>query len=140
MTEFPLGSDFPREGFVQRAIERHFASCAPAEAGHADFACTDERGRRWLVEAKGETSDVGLDFRTGLGQLLPGASEPGWTLALAMPDTPKFQRQRRRPPTGSARNSVFTGSSSAVTGTWLLSVGRRSPSSSICQYQQCVMP
>ena len=98
MTDFPLGSDFPREGFVQRAIERHFASCARAVAGHADFACTDERGRRWLVEAKGETSDVGLDFRTGLGQLPQGASEPGWTPALAMPDTPKFERQRSRTP------------------------------------------
>jgi hypothetical protein len=98
VTEFRLDSDLPREGFVQRAIERHFASCARAEAGHADFACTDERGRRWLVEAKGETSDVGLDLRTGLGQLLQGASEPGWTLALAMPDTPKFERQRSRTP------------------------------------------
>jgi hypothetical protein len=78
MSVFPLGVEFPREGFVQGAVERHFASCTRVTVGHADFACTDDAGRRWLIEAKGETTDVGLDFRTGLGQLLQAAAEPGW--------------------------------------------------------------
>jgi hypothetical protein len=98
VTRFALGEDFPFEGFVQQAIERHFAGCARLDVGHADFACTDGHGRRWLIEAKGQTSSVGLDFRTGLGQLLQGAPGQDWTLALAMPDTPKFAHQRDRTP------------------------------------------
>lgn len=37
----------------------------------------DAEGRRWLIEAKGQTSGVGLDFRTGLGQLVQGALDEG---------------------------------------------------------------
>src|SRR5436309_15921785 len=67
---YQLGDEFPREGFVQAALEQHFAACERVEAGWADLACVDENGVRWVIEAKGETSDTGLDFRTGLGQLL----------------------------------------------------------------------
>lgn len=95
---FKLGSDYPREGFVQAALERHFGACERLEAGFADFACIDEEGERWVIEAKGETSATGLDFRTGLGQLLQGMTEPGACYALAMPDTPKFEAQRQRIP------------------------------------------
>jgi hypothetical protein len=98
VTGFPLGESFPREGFVQRAVERHFAACERVAVGHADFACVDPKGRHWLIEAKGETADVGLDFRTGFGQLLQAASEPTWTLGLAMPNTSKFAYQRGRTP------------------------------------------
>src|SRR5687767_2627475 len=98
MAQYKLGRDFPREGFVQAALEQHFASCRRHAIGHADFACTDESGRQWLIEAKGETSDVGLDFRTGLGQILQGTPSPDWIPALAMPDTPKFAAQRARTP------------------------------------------
>jgi hypothetical protein len=98
MTNYRLGTEFPREGFVQAALERHFSACARESAGHADLACRDENGQRWLIEAKGETSDVGLDFRTGLGQVLQGTPSPEWRPALAMPDTPKFERQRARTP------------------------------------------
>src|SRR3954471_8979077 len=98
MTHYRLGTDFPREGFVQAALEQHFADCQKHAIGHADFACSDEYGRRWLIEAKGERSDVGLDFRTGLGHVLQGTPSPEWTPALAMPDTPKFANQRARTP------------------------------------------
>jgi len=94
----PLGDQFPREGFVQAAIERHFSACERFEAGYADLACVDEAGQRWVVEAKGETSDTGLDFRTGLGQLIQGMGDPEARYALAMPDTPKFAGQRQRVP------------------------------------------
>jgi hypothetical protein len=95
---FRLGNELPHEGFVQAALESHFGSCERQHVGHVDFACVDVAGRRWLIEAKGETRDIGLDFRTGLRQLLQGAPSPGWTLALAMPDTPGFARQRNRTP------------------------------------------
>jgi hypothetical protein len=49
----------------------------------------------WVIEAKGETTSVGFDFRTGLGQLLAGMTQgPKTNYVLAMPDTPAFQRQR----------------------------------------------
>ena len=94
----PLVTLFPREGFVQAALERHFATCERFDAGMADFACVDAQAERWVIEAKGETSDTGLDFRTGLGQLIQGMSDPRTRYALAMPDTPKFERQRKRVP------------------------------------------
>ena len=98
MTHYKLGTAFPREGFVQAALERHFGECERHVIGYADFACVDADGRRWVIEAKGETSDVGLDFRTGLGQVLQGTPSHDCTPALAMPDTPKFERQRMRTP------------------------------------------
>jgi hypothetical protein len=98
MSGHRLGSAFPHEGFVRAALERNFESCEPVDAGFADLAFIDESGERWVIEAKGETSDTGLDFRTGLGQLLQGMSEPKTRYALAMPDTPRFERQRARVP------------------------------------------
>jgi anti-sigma factor RsiW len=97
-TGYKLGVDFPREGFVQVALERHFESCERLEADHADFACIDENGRRWVIEAKGETNQVGLDFRTGLGQLLQNMEDRDAHYAVAIPDTPKFAGQRARVP------------------------------------------
>ena len=45
------------------------------------------------IEAKGATSAIGLDFRTGLGQLVQRASEPAVRYALAVPNIPKFLAQ-----------------------------------------------
>lgn len=95
-TRYALGTSFPYEGFVQEAIERHFRSFGYVEEtkGHVDLACRHpQTGQAWVVEAKGETSQVGLDFRTGLGQLLQRMSDPEATHALAVPDTPKFRLQ-----------------------------------------------
>ena len=53
---FKLGTQFPAEGFVQRAIEAHFLKRGYArdDAGHADLVCTHpETGEKWRVEAKG---------------------------------------------------------------------------------------
>lgn len=46
-----------------------------------------------MIEAKGETSDTGLDFRTGLGQLLSMRGREA-AYALAVPDTARFERYR----------------------------------------------
>lgn len=83
---------------MQEALERHFASFQPIEGSWADIACVDTHGKRWVIEAKGETSDTGLDFRTDLGQLIQGMDDPGTHYALAMPDTVKFERQRQQVP------------------------------------------
>jgi hypothetical protein len=93
---FKRGVDFPNEGFVQLAVARHFEALGFVEVqdGHADYAGLHPvTGARWRVEAKGMTTAVGLDFRTGLGQLLQGMSNQQANHGLAIPNTPQFRRQ-----------------------------------------------
>ena len=96
---FPLGYSFPSEGFVQASIEKHFAALGfiQSKEAHADYyGKHPDTGEEWFVEAKGKTSDVGLDFRTGLGQLLQGMKEPNRKYAIAIPDIPQFIAQCNR--------------------------------------------
>ncbi len=95
-TGHTLGFDFPREGFVQRVIEDHFAAQGfhVIFAQYADFICEhSDTGERWHIEAKGETSAIGLDFRTGLGQLVQRATDEATKYGLAVPDTAAFRAQ-----------------------------------------------
>ena len=97
---YKLGETFPNEGFVQRAIEQHFASLGyhvePAE--HTDLVCVHpETSERWVIEAKGQTDDVGTDFRTGVGQIVQrGMATPSATYAIAVPQIPQFLNQCRQ--------------------------------------------
>lgn len=98
---FELGNEFPREGFVQLSLERHFERLGfrPIRHGHVDYVGVHPESREvWIVEAKGETSDVGLDFRTGLGQILQAMAEPSARFGFAVPRTPKFLAQCRKVP------------------------------------------
>jgi len=65
---------------VQAAIERYFLGKGfQLESGssHADLECVHpERGERWVVEAKGQAAAVGVDFHTGLGQILQRMESP----------------------------------------------------------------
>jgi hypothetical protein len=100
-TRFQLGEEFPHEGFVQAAINRHFSSLGfvAEEKGYPDLRCTHQVTKeQWHIEAKGETVDVGLDIRTGLGQLLQGMTNESIKYALAVPETDKFLKQLRRVP------------------------------------------
>lgn len=93
---YKRGSAFPNEAFVQAAIEKYFCSSGYERvvAAHSDYACHHpSTGDRWIIEAKGATSAIGLDFRTGLGQLVQRASEPTVRYALAVPNIPKFLAQ-----------------------------------------------
>jgi hypothetical protein len=70
--------EFPNEGFVQRAIETFFEGqgyCRKV-AKDTDLVC-ERAGERWAIEAKGVTASVGLDFRTGLGQLVQRMDDAG---------------------------------------------------------------
>lgn len=90
------GSGFPNEAFVQTAVEKHFCSSGYERVvtAHSDYACHHpSTGDRWVIEAKGATSAIGLDFRTGLGQLVQRASDPSVRYALAVPDIPQFLAQ-----------------------------------------------
>ncbi|MDD3927402.1 MAG: hypothetical protein PHT33_12165 [bacterium] len=96
---FKLGTDFPYEGFVQLSIEAHFMRLGftiDADT-HADLICFHPlTGERWLIEAKGATSAIGLDFRTGLGQLVQRMSDTSVKHAIAVPDVDGFLRQCRQ--------------------------------------------
>jgi hypothetical protein len=68
-----LGYDYPYEGFVQNSIEKYFTDKGfQNQTIHPiDFIGFNPLTREtWIVEAKGKTSDIGLDFRTGIGQLI----------------------------------------------------------------------
>lgn len=102
MTTAPKGfkkpDEFPNEAFVQRAIKAYFAGQGFQfdTDGHSDLVCHSvERGQRWVIEAKGQTSAIGLDVRTGLGQLLHAMHDPTALYGLAVPDTPPFLIQCR---------------------------------------------
>lgn len=76
---FPRGEAYPNEVFVQQAIEHHFVALGfrPEPAGFIDYVCVHpQTGERWVVEAKGKTTSVGLDFRTCLGQVVQRMDDP----------------------------------------------------------------
>lgn len=89
-------SIFPRERFVQDALERHFAARGFLidAAGTIDLKCSHPVTReRWQIEAKGATTQCGLDFRTGLGQLVQRMEDQDVIHAIAMPDLKQFRTQ-----------------------------------------------
>ena len=93
---FHYPAEFPREAFVQLAIETHFREHGflAKDSGHVDLECKHpETGESWLIEAKGETSAVGLEFRTGLGQLVHRITDGNTNYGIAVPETSKFLRQ-----------------------------------------------
>lgn len=94
--KFKRGTAWPNEGFVQGAIEAFFRAGGFDVGKHRtiDLVCSHPfSGVEWSVEAKGLTTAVGLDFRTGLGQLIQGMEEPGIEYGLAVPDIPRFRKQ-----------------------------------------------
>jgi hypothetical protein len=98
---FKLGPDFPSEQFVQNAVQRWLEGHGfDVSVGQHNPDLLGQRpdGVRWHIEAKGHTSAVGLDFRTGLGQLIQGMHDESATFALAIPSTSQFKAQCGRVP------------------------------------------
>lgn len=90
------GYEFPNEGYVQLAIEKHFSTLGFQNDtdGDADLISVHPlTNERWVVEAKGSTAAIGLDFRTALGQLLQRIDETTDKYAIAVPNIPQFIRQ-----------------------------------------------
>jgi hypothetical protein len=94
--QYKRGDEFPHEGFVQGAIERHFekAGYSLDTSTHVDLLCTHPvTGDAWHIEAKGKTTSIGLDFRTCLGQLLQRMNQPHMRHGIAVPDMPQYRAQ-----------------------------------------------
>lgn len=96
---YKRGDQFPHEGFVQGAIERHFDKCGYSldTSTHVDLLCTHPvTGEAWHIEAKGKTTAIGLDFRTCLGQLLQRMSRQHVRHGIAVPDMPQYRSQTKQ--------------------------------------------
>ena len=97
MSKFQRGPGFPNEQFVQEAVKAHFIAQGfdIIVEGHKDVVAVHaESGNRWVVEAKGQTSDIGTDFNTCLGQILKRMTDDEvGRFGLAMPDTHKYASQ-----------------------------------------------
>lgn len=96
MSSFKRGTSFPNEGFIQAAIEAHFLRLGFVQESHAatDYIGTHPQTKeRWAIEAKGQTTAIGLDFRTGLGQLVQRMDSKDTNYGIAFPDIPQFQNQ-----------------------------------------------
>ncbi len=101
MAQYERGTAFPNEGFVQLAIEQHFSDrgFSKSQKGRVDLCCSHPgTNERWVIEAKGETADRGLDFRTGLGQLIQAMDDRSYRFGIAVPDTKGFRYQLAKVP------------------------------------------
>jgi hypothetical protein len=99
VARFPGGDLYPHEEFIQNALVRHFVErgfSVEMERHNPDVLAWQPGGERWHIEAKGLTTAVGLDFRTGIGQLVQGMTERGPRYAIAVPDEPAFRSQCSR--------------------------------------------
>jgi hypothetical protein len=68
------------------------------EVKHVDLVCINEKNEKWVIEAKGNSTSVGIDFNTGLGQILKRMDDPDCQYALAVPNIPKYINQLNKVP------------------------------------------
>ena len=89
---------FPSEKFVLQRIKDHFEAhgCHCHEQQPVDLICVCPSDERWHIEAKGVTAQIGLDFRTGLGQLVQRMRCAETRYGLAFPRTDRFLKQCRQ--------------------------------------------
>jgi hypothetical protein len=96
---YKIGMDFPYEVFVQHALETYFdiKGYIKQPIPYTDYAGVHtETGELWRIEAKGLTGNVGLDFRTGLGQLIQRMDDPNAHYGMAIPNFPSYLNQVRQ--------------------------------------------
>ena len=86
--------DFPYETFVEKAVKQHLVDDGFEIIPHRFIDVIAVKDNvAWHIEAKGKTSASGLDFRTGIGQLLQRMADPMYQYGIAIPNTAQFQRQ-----------------------------------------------
>ena len=96
---YKRGVEFPHEGFVQLSIETHFRSAGfdLVTDKSIDLLCSHPAtGEAWHIEAKGLTTQVGLDFRTGIGQLVQAMHAENTNHGIAIPDIAEFRAQVKK--------------------------------------------
>ncbi len=102
MLKFHNPNEFPYEAFVERRVSEHFQNAGyevSTEIAFLDLHFKSAgKGGEWRIECKGETSSIGVDFNTGIGQILKRMDDENSNYALALPETQKFRRQTKQIP------------------------------------------
>lgn len=85
---------YPNEAFIQEAIENYFSNAGfeIKKNGYIDLY-VEKKDEKWIVEAKGSTSQITVDFNTCLGQLARNMTSPSIKYAIAIPCEDKYRRQ-----------------------------------------------
>ncbi|EMX8596732.1 hypothetical protein AAH223_003485 [Enterobacter hormaechei] len=98
---YKLPHEFPNESFVQECLEEHFikSGFTIIRERPIDLKCINKTTNEiWIIEVKGKTTQIGLDFKTCLGQLLMRMSDPTYKYAIAMPDIISYHQQINKIP------------------------------------------
>ena len=85
---------YPFEAFIQEAIEKYFSAegYSIEEDDRIDLIAF-KPDIRWIVEAKGSTSQITVDFNTCLGQLARNMTSPSIKYAIAIPCENNYRNQ-----------------------------------------------
>jgi hypothetical protein len=99
MKHFKKDNAYPNEAFIQEAIENYFLAQGYAieESRYTDLVAVKPNDR-WVIEAKGMTSQTTVDFNTCLGQLIKSMTSPEAKYAIAVPNEIKYKNQSMKIP------------------------------------------
>lgn len=94
MKYFKKDNIFPNEAFIQKSLEKYFEERGYIieKDGQVDLIAT-KGSDMWIIEAKGMTEQVGLDFNTCIGQLVKSMTSGQNKYAIAIPRHIKYKRQ-----------------------------------------------
>ncbi len=93
---YKLKHEFPNESYIQESLESHFTILGfrLIKEKTIDLKCIHpDSNETWIIEIKGKTSQIGLDFRTCLGQIILQMNNDNYTYAIAMPDIEQYRKQ-----------------------------------------------
>lgn len=99
MKQFKNAKIFPNEAFIQAALEKYFSRIGyeVESEGQVDLI-TVNGDEKWIIEAKGLTSAVGLDFNTCIGQIVKSMDCETTNYAIAIPEHAKYKIQCSKVP------------------------------------------
>lgn len=93
---FKRGNDFPNEGFIQKSVENYFLKLSYVKLSekYVDYAGLNPITKeKWMIEAKGESKDIGTDFNTCLGQIIKRMDLRDTKYAIAVPEIRRLRSQ-----------------------------------------------
>jgi|HigsolmetaGSP11D_1036233.scaffolds.fasta_scaffold13136_3 hypothetical protein len=100
-----FGNVFPYEVYVEGVLKKHFQTLGyTVDKGNpyraeADLICIDPlTNETWMIQVKGKTKAIGVDFNTCLGQIIKNMTNPDHKHAIAFPDINEYWEQVRKIP------------------------------------------
>jgi hypothetical protein len=93
--------EFPHESYIQARLEQYFLNDNNfVDVKQDEFTDLHVKNSvtEWKIECKGKSQAIGIDFNTGLGQLLKGMEDSSSRYGLAMPDIVPFRKQTTKIP------------------------------------------